>query len=338
METEAVASKNESPKSEGSEASTGRAKLGGTSISTGSVAKSELSPGSPTKSVLQTGASEDGVARVGRVTNASYPEKAATGSTATAAGTTTNPAVRSYQGPALSDFLSSKQTESVSAAADKAHAVTQTATNVAKNPSSALAPAARAAAIPDLSEEAAGFDSFLQNSSDTVNAKAKQAAGKVQQTEQSVEDFSSWALQEKQKWTQEGSHAASAVSAAPSAAKKQVKAAASQIRKTAGDAAMDFETPDFDETATARPLLKRYAPAPTTAVEEEFEFEQAPSRRNSGESNPFVNPFDDDSVKDASSTKSSATQSSSPGSNSQKSLDSTFQMDSGWKPSNLTHE
>ena len=77
METEAVASNDESPASEGSRDSAGRAKMGGTASSTGSVAKSELSPGSPPKSVLQTGASEDGVARVGRIANASYPEKTA---------------------------------------------------------------------------------------------------------------------------------------------------------------------------------------------------------------------------------------------------------------------
>jgi hypothetical protein len=339
METEAVASKDESPSSEGSRDSAGRAKLGGTSKSSGSVAKSELSSGSPPKSVLQTGASEDGVARVGRVANASYPEKtAAAGSTAQPDGTTTNPGVRSYQGPALSDFLSRKQTESVTAAADKANAVTRTATEVVRNPASAVSPAARAAAIPDLSEEAAGFDNFLQKSTDTVNSKTKQAASKVQETQQSAEDFSSWASQEKQKWTEQGSNAATAVSTAPAAAKKQVQSTAGQIRKAADDVVTDFETPEFDEAATARPLLKRYSAAPTAAAEEEPQFEQAPSRRSSGTPNPFANPFDDEDVQTPPSTKRSATQSSMSPSNSQKSLDSTFQMDSGWKPSNLTHE
>ena len=343
METEAVASKDESPASEGSRDSAGRAKLGGAASSTGSVAKSESSPGSPPKSVLQTGASEDGVARVGRVANASYPEKtAAAGSPTQPGGTATNPAVRSYQGPALSDFLSRKQTESVTAAADKANAVTRTASEVAKNPASAISPAARAAAIPDLSEEAAGFDNFLQKGTDTVNSKAKQAASKVQETEQSAEDFNSWASQEKQKWTEEGSSAAAAVSTAPAAAKKQVKSAAGQIRKAADDVVTEFETPEFDEAATARPLLKRHSPAPTTSEEEveepEFEFEQAPSKRSSGASNPFANPFDDEEVKATPPTKRTTTQSSRSGKESSKSLDSSFQMDSGWKPSHLTNE
>ena len=345
METEAVASKDESSSPEGSGDSAGRAKLGGTTSSSPSVARSELSPGSPPKSVLQTGASEDGVARVGRVANASYPEKTAAGaSSAQGAATAANPGVRSYQGPALSDFLSRKQAESVTAAADKANAVTRTTAEVAKNPAKAISPAARAAAIPDLSEEAAGFDNFLQKGTDTVNSKAKQVASKVEETEQSTEDFSSWASQEKQKWTQETSNAAAAVSAAPSAAKKQVKASAGQIRKAADDAVMDFatpdsETPEFDETATARPLLKRYAPAPTAAEEEsEFEFEQAPSKRNTTESNPFENPFDDEEVKATPSTQSSTSQKSKSATAPQKSLDSSFQMDSGWKPSHLTHE
>jgi hypothetical protein len=346
METEAVASKDEASSSEGSRDSAGRAKLGGATSSSPAVAKSELSPGSPPKSVLQTGASADGVARVGRVANASYPEKTAAAGTSSAQGAATaaNPGVRSYQGPALSDFLSRKQAESVTAAADKANAVTRTATEVVKNPASAISPAARAAAIPDLSEEAAGFDNFLQKGTDTVNSKAKQVASKVEETEQSTEDFSSWASQEKQKWTQETSNAAAAVSAAPSAAKKQVKASAGQIRKAADDAVMDFatpdfETPEFDESATARPLLKRYAPAPTAAEEEpEFEFEQAPSKRKTTESNPFENPFDDEEVKAAPSTKSSTSRKAKSGTTPQKSLDSSFQMDSGWKPSHLTHE
>lgn len=346
METEAVAAKDQSPASEGTRDSAGRAKLGGTTSSSPSVAKSELSPGAPPKSVLQTGASEDGVARVGRVANASYPEQtaAAAASSAQGAAATTNPGVRSYQGPALSDFLSRKQAESVTAAADRANAVTRTATEVAKNPASAISPAARAAAIPDLSEEAAGFDNFLQKSTDTVNSKTKQVAGKVAETEQSAEDFSSWASQEKQKWTQETSNTAAAVSSAPAVAKKQVKSTAGQIRKAADDAIMDFETPDFetpdfDESATARPLLKRYAPAPTAAEEEpEFEFEQAPPKRKTTESNPFENPFDDEEVKAAPSTKGTTSQKAKSGATPQKSLDSTFQMDSGWKPSNLTYE
>ena len=250
--------------------------------------------------------------------------------------------MRSYQGPALSDFLSRKQAESVTAAADKANAVTRTTAEVARNPASTISPAARAAAIPDLSEEAAGFDNFLQKGTDTVNSKAKQVASKVEETEQSAEDFSSWASQEKQKWSQETSNAAAAVSSAPAAAKKQVKSTAGQIRKAADDAVMDFETPDFetpefDESATARPLLKRYAPA-AAEEEPEFEFEQAPSKRKTTESNPFENPFDDEDVKAIPSTKSSTSQKAKSATAPQKSLDSTFQMDSGWKPSNLTYE
>ena len=341
METEAVVSKDKSASPEGSRDSAGRAKLGGASSPTGSVAKSESSPGSPPKSVLQTGASDDGVARVGRVANASYPEKgAATGSPTQQGGTTTNSGSRSYQGPALSDFLSRKQSESVTAAADKANAVTRTASEVAKNPASAVSPAARAAAIPDLSEEAAGFDNFLQKSTDAVSSKAKQAAVKVKETEQSAEDFSSWASQEKQKWTEEGSHAAATVSTAPAAAKKQVKSKAGQIRKAADDVVTEFETPEFDEAATARPLLKRYSAAPTTSVEEEpeFEFEQAPSKRSSGAANPFSNPFDDEEVYATPPTKRMTTPSSRPGNESSQSLDSTFRRDSGWKPSHLTNE
>jgi hypothetical protein len=244
----------------------------------------------------------------------------------------------------LSDFLSRKQAESVTAAADKANAVTRTTAEVARNPASAISPAARAAAIPDLSEEAAGFDNFLQKGTETVNSKTRQVASKVEETEQSAEDFSSWASQEKQKWAQETSNASAAVSAAPAAAKKQVKSTAGQIRKAADDAVIDFETPDFetpefDESATARPLLKRYAPATTEAEEEPgFEFEQAPSKRKTTESNPFENPFDDDEVKSAPSTKSSTSKKAKPATTSKESLDSSFQMDSGWKPSHLTHE
>jgi hypothetical protein len=240
----------------------------------------------------------------------------------------------------LSDFLSRKQSESMTAAADKANAVTQKASEVVKNPATAVSPAARAAAIPDLSDEAAGFDNFLQKSTETVSSRAKHAAGKVQETEQSAEDFSLWASQEKQKWTEEGNNAAATVSKAPATAKKQVKSTASQIRKAADDVVTEFETPEFDEAATARPLLKRYSAAPTTSVEEEpeFEFEQAPSKRSSGAANPFSNPFDDEKVNASPQTKRSTTPPSRRGNESSQSLDSTFRMDSGWKPSHLTNE
>lgn len=331
---------------------TGRARLGGSS----SAMAASKDPGAGTppasgRSVMQTSASEEGVARTGTVSNASYPERSA--SAAGPAGQTT-PGTKSYSGPALSDFLSKKQTQTVNSAAETANEVSRIAKGSPPNPRT-VSPAARAAALPEIEKEAEGFSNFLQEKSNTVNArtqqaaaaintKTQQAASTVKQSEESVEDFASWATQEQQKWNTKGNEAASAAAAVPGAVKQQAKATTKQARKTVDDAVMDFNTPEFDDEVTAQPLMKRYArPAkPQMPAFEEAEMEaEADSFEEVEEENPFENPFESSDFEPAPVRKpvnpAPAAKKPATSGTSRKSIDNSFQMDSGWKPSNFEH-
>lgn len=280
-------------------------------------------------SVRKAGDSFDAAARTGRIESASYPGEP----TDTAAATTARAGNRAYQGPALSDFLSRRQAEAVSS---KSQTVNELSRAVSESANGAnRSPAARAAMLPDLDDETAGFNDFLQKKTDTVNAKTQKVADTVKQSNESVEDFASWAAQEKQKWGQEGAKAVSAAAAIPTAAKQEAQAVAKQVRETADNAVVDFNSQfdesasfdpgaSFEENTTARPLLKRYEdPAP------EFESDSFEAAR--AKEDAFDNPFD---VLD-NETAPAATKEAAASGASRGSLDSSFQLDSGWRPSNL---
>ncbi len=326
MESDALANK-------GREESVGRSKLGGL------VSKSptESESDARSRSVQQTGADDEGVARSGRVSNASFPER-----TAAVPGqmASDSPAVRSYTGPALSDFLSKKQTATVNGAVTSANETATAAVNLpgTLKARAAQSPAARAAALPDLNEEAAGFNNFLKEKSNAVTQAARSTASTVEESEESVEDFASWAKQEQQRYRQEASEVASAANSAPVAAQQQVKSSAKQARRVVDEAVEDFNTPAFEDDTTAEPLMKEY---------EAPEFEAEVPTRNvqksaaSVEENPFDNAFEAGEFEPAPVTpkkSTSAPRASTTSKSTRKGLDDSFQMDSGWKPSHLSHD
>lgn len=238
-----------------------------------------------------------------------------------------------------------------------------------------LSPAARAASMPTLEEEEASFSGYMQKQTAAVNSTAQKATNKVRETEEAASDFSSWASQQKAQWAQNGANAVETVKAAPTAAKSKVRAVSHEARTAVDEAAVDFMTsPEFDstesseaefgdteftedetETETAEPLFTKPAartsprterskskaqPIPTDDAEADFEFESPTTRTSaevSEEPNPFDNPFgfEEQTVEkpvakpSTSKSKSGSTKSSRP------TIDESFDMDSGWKPSDM---
>lgn len=253
-------------------------------------------------------------------------------------GTLDKNVIKSYQGPALSDFLGKKAAapsggvaaEPLPAGVASAAAATARPSGVAMPSTSprTLSPAARAAALPDLTNEVEGFNQFLQEGTTAAGTKAVQMTTAAKESvEQPVADFASWANQEQQRWnTAAGNVNAAASSAADASAsavktlKKASKTAAATVVEEA-----DFGSPDFEEMATAEPLLKR-----STAAAKSFEpdFSEVEKVAADLEENPFDVEFDEPQPRPA-------TRQQTPPKTARKSLDSAFQMNSGWKPANL---
>lgn len=328
MDADALAADDESNGRRSADSKEGRATLGEQESS----AETGRSP-KPGKSILQTGASSDGVAGTGSFSNATRSDKAAASSP-----TADNHVIKSYQGPALSDFLGKKAAVAEAGAAveqlpstiSSAAAATARPSGIAPTATSprAMSPAARAAALPDLSHEVAGFSEFLQDGSATASAKASQAtAAAIDTVERPVEDFSSWANQEQQRWNSAAGNAGAAVSSAKAASVSTVNSmkAASRTAAAAVVEEADFGSPDFEEMDTAEPLMKR-----ATSAANAFEADVNSAKNAAADlaENPFDAEFDTPQPKQAVRKPASPK-------TVKKSLDSSFQMDSGWKPANL---
>lgn len=313
MDSNALAADESSKSSSGSDVNEGRASLGGRAA----LSDSGKSPQNG-KAILQTGATSDG---------------GPAGS-----GTTNKNVIKSYQGPALSDFLGKKAAaptgdkpvEQLPAAITAAAAATARPTGVATPGTSPrpLSPAARAAALPDLSKEVEGFNQFLEDGSTaTVNRASQMTTAAKESVKQPVEDFASWATQEQQKWNTATGHANEAASSAANASVSAMNTLKTASKATAAAVVeeADFGSPDFEEMAEAEPLLKRATPS-ARSVEPDFSSAEKPTADL--EENPFDVSFDEPQLRPA------ARQPASP-KTARKSLDSSFQMDSGWKPANL---
>lgn len=304
MESEAIADADGKGSAKDADKETGRATL------EGAPAEQDL-PGRA-RTVSQAGASGDGVVRPGEVSKASYPEKEV---------------MRSYQGPAISDFLNSKK----KAAAASAES---TASGGSATPRS-LSPAARAAALPDISKEAEGFTNFLQDSPDRAAKDSPPAAAMASGAPgEPVEDFTAWAAQEQQKWSQPIKE----MSASNSAADIPAPRSASAAPKAAADRIAAFDDSEVDTEQLAEPLIKRQAPAPASSgFEPDFAAAEKPVA--SKQSNPFDdsnNPFATATPNpEPAPTNKAASKKPAVKSTARKTLDGSFQMDSGWKPANL---
>jgi hypothetical protein len=254
--------------------------------------------------------------------------------------------VKSYSGPALSDFL---QQKTAAAREPARHVATETDQLPTRTVSAAtsggresLNPAATRAAVQPLSEEAENFSDFLsQNStgrSNTVNERI------VETQEDSAEmgNFASWAEQQKSNWSKSGNNANSAVTAAPALANEKSGRIFDQARQAGQEMAnAGLGVPDFDAAGSevAEPLIKK--PRPDLGLPALSKAKPPAANGFTVDENPFAESPKSSQTKvpvfdETPSPKSAATSSTVRSSSTSKSLDDGFRIDTGWKPVQLT--
>lgn len=291
METEGVASSSPADKA-------GRARLDDSTSSADS-AVADARPLAGPKPIQRVGSVTDPARPGAPISRAVYPEAGEAEATAgaPAAGTT-----RSYEGTELSGYLQKRRSEMETRTADTAAQASQavnTQAAAARSTASTLtdparrSPAAQAAALPKLSEEAEGFSNFLSQgarTADSAASTARQAAATVEQTEDAAADFADFAAQKQAEWSTEVSNApatakktaSNAVSSARNSAQAVVDDFVEQVNTPAADGS-EFEPDQFasddaameDEAESAQPLIRKAAASRDTEFEanpfEEFE-------------------------------------------------------------------
>lgn len=345
MESEAVADAESQRRSKGD--TTGRARLSSSLADANPESdEREAAPLLGPKPIQQASAANDSEIRSGRIANAAYPRDSET--QPGAAGEA--PSTRSYEGPALSDFLQRKKTDSAptQAQATAADATPRGQANFAQLGSISASTGAPASSMPKLSAEVDGFTNFLTEKGTAATAAATsvthQGSNAVRVAEKDAGDFASWAQQQKSTWSDTGESVKDAVSTAPGRMNEDARAAAQQMRQTAENAVPDFNAPDFSPSAdqSAQPLMRTFDPQqPAPDFNPGFAVKKNEVPVAKEEVNPFDDPFapsfdtDTESTvppKAAASTKAPAGSGRKPG----RQLDESFQLDSGWKPSQLT--
>lgn len=202
---------------------------------------------------IERGAPGSGVAR------AVYPATVADGEPAagtsavgvdTAIGSGQPAAGRSWQGPALSNFLSGRETES-NATAGGASVLNRTtpqfpAAPIARRPS----PAAEAAAMNEMNREIGGFSSFLEQSASEGVAAAAGASEAARESAAAAADtsrsFSEFASKKKAEWAAQGRAVQGGVQQSAEAARGAVRRSVEATEDAAVRASDDF----FEELAT----------------------------------------------------------------------------------------
>jgi len=288
METEAVASTSGTDKA-------GRATLDDTPAS--SVA--DTRPLSGPKPIQRVGSVADPAMPGLPVSRAVYPEsEAATATTKSAAPGVT----RSYEGSELSGYLQKRRSEVGNKTAEVSSQASQALGNQAaeaKSTATALtnparrSPAAEAAAMPKLSAEAEGFNSFLEQGARTAESAAstaRQTAATVQETEDAAADFAELAAQKKAEWSTEATNA-------PATVKKTASNAAASVRGSAQSMVDDFVEHVNSPAATTGSEFAAdefTGSEPSSAAEEEMESAQPLIRKAAAASSEFeANPFEE---------------------------------------------
>ena len=298
------------------------------------------------KPIRQAGASNDMTENGRRVSAATYPEdmaEDALGENGTNIQKTAG--VKSYSGPALSDFLQKRKAAARDAATQVATEVDQLPTRTVSSANAAaqksLSPAATRAALPTISPEAESFSNFLTDSSESVANTAHMTKQQVQETTTDANDFVSWAEQQKAANLSSANAARSAVSNAPAQTKEKAVSAFQQARQASREIADSMLAPEFDDAGgeAAVPLINRRGTSSTTPVLSQA---KAPTAKIvTADENPFADSFEEchssGSPASAGPSQPSAAKSASSRSNSTAgSLDENFRMDTGWKPAHMT--
>ena len=294
------------------------------------------------KPIRQTAATTSPDENGRRVAPASYPDEvvddALTAADTAAAGAA---GVKSYSGPALSDFLQKKKASAREAATSVQELPSRTvssATAAARNP---MNPAATKAALPDMNPEAESFNKFLSDTKADVAGTSQKVKQQGTNARNDADDFLSAAEQMKNEWSTSANSARAAITEAPTAAKEKTETVFEQARQATREMAASALTPEFDDGGgdVAEPLISR----PKTATGgSTLSRAKAPAENNfSADENPFADSFEEfnssgSGVSGASTSQKPTTKPAAKSRSSSSSLDDDFQMDTGWKPANMT--
>lgn len=190
---------------------------------------------------------------------ANIPQTSAAGAIPnTAASTATPPGAgggRSWQGPALSNFLSGREqppAESISgesvrsrtAASAVSAASTLNGTSTPGRLAARPSPAAEAAALSEMDREMGGFSSFLEQSADGTKAAAKEAGRVAESTAagaaESAGNFADFAARKRAEWAAQSRSAKNDAKQTADALKSSAASAVDAAGNAAQSASDDF--------------------------------------------------------------------------------------------------
>ena len=294
------------------------------------------------KPIRRAGASSDMTENGRRVSAATYPGDALREDSTDIQNTA---GVKSYSGPALSDFLQKRKAAAREAATPVATEVDQlpTRTVSSANPASqnSLNPAATRAALSTINPEAESFSNFLTDKSEEVADTTQMANRQVQETITDTNEFVSWAEQENAANLKAANAAKSAVSNAPTRAKEKTVAAFQQARQASREIADSMLSPEFDD-ADGEGAVALIKPRGTASAAPALSPAKAPTANDvTTDETPFADSFEEFHTNgwtaNASTSQKPAAKPATARTNSPRdSLDDNFRMDTGWKPAHIT--
>jgi hypothetical protein len=294
------------------------------------------------KPIRQTAAANSLTDGGRRVSPASYPAESANGEmAATGADTPKAAGVKSYSGPALSDFLQKKKAAAREAATDVQELPSRTVSAASAAARETMNPAATRAALPTMNPEAENFHNFLSDTKADVSNTSQNVKQQGTNARNDADDFLSAAAQMKNEWSTSANSARATIAEAPMAVKETSETVFEQARMATREMADSMITPEFDDGGTdmAEPLIQRPGAASGGSV---LSRAKAPAANNfSAEENPFADSFDEfhsngDGISSASTSQKPTTKPVVKSRSSKASIDNDFQMDTGWKPANMT--
>lgn len=276
-----------------------------------------------------------------RVAPASYPDDVANESlTAEGSATARTDGVKSYTGPALSDFLQKKKAAAREAATSVEELPARTVSSATAAARDAMNPAATKAALPDINPEAESFHNFLSETKADVANTSQKVKQQGTDARNDADDFLSTAEQMKNEWSNSANSARATIAEAPAAAKEKSETVFEQARQATREMADSMVAPEFDDGGSdfAEPLIQR----PSTTGGPTLSKAKSPAANNfSADENPFADSFEEfhssgSAVSSASTSRKPASKPAAKSSSSKGSIDDDFQMDTGWKPANMT--
>ena len=277
-----------------------------------------------------------------RVSPASYPDEATSDSVAASgAGTANENGVKSYTGPALSDFLQKKKAAARDAATSVEELPARTVSSASAAARESMNPAATKAALPTMNPEAESFHNFLSDTRADVANTSQKVKQQGTDTKNEAQDFLSAAEQMKNEWSTSANSARASIAEAPTVAKEKTETVFEQARQATREMADSMLTPEFDDADSdvAEPLIQR---PKTTTAGPTLSRAKSPAENNfSAGENPFDNSFEEfhasgSEMSRASTSQKPTTKPATKSKSSRSSIDDDFQMDTGWKPANMT--